>query len=145
MFWFFDETLMFLLGNWVILFKDVEDSCSDVSITVHTNWYYFRSNFSHLSCLEQLCLGSESSPAEFTVTNLRLDCGSVTPESDKEAAPSVLSQRLSGLKMMVWLCSPVPTCPTLQSALPRRRWEVFYGCWEFLVLRRWAVWLLHWG
>lgn len=73
------------------------------------------------------------------MANLHLDCGLVTPESDKEVVPPALSQRLSGLKMMAWLCSPVLTCRTPQSKLPRRGWEVCYECWEFLVSRRWAV------
>lgn len=54
------------------------------------------------------------------MTNLHLDCGLVTLKSDKEVVPSALSQRLSGLKMMVWLCSPVLTRRTPQSKLPRR-------------------------
>lgn len=72
------------------------------------------------------------------MTNFCLDGVLASPESDKDAAPSTLSQRLSGLKMTVCLCSPVPACPILQSLLLKRGWEVFYGRWEFLVLSRWV-------
>lgn len=40
---------------------------------------------------------------------------------------------------MVWIDSRVLTGPILQSQPPPRGWKVFYGCWEFLVLRGWAV------
>lgn len=92
---------------------------------MRTNWYYFRSRVI-LQLFTPLVLGgslfgqSDSSHAELTVTNLHLDCGLVTPESDKEAVPTALSQRLSGDKVTVWICSPVSTCPTLQSPLPQR-------------------------
>lgn len=144
MVWFFDEALMLPVGKWVILFTDIEDSCFDVSVTAHANWYYFRSRvisqlFTPLVLGASLFGQSDSSPAQLTATNLHLDCCVVRPESDKEAVLSTLSQRLSGLKTMVWLCSPVPTCSILQSRLPPRVRKVSYGCWEFLVLRRWAV------
>lgn len=48
---------------------------------------------------------------------------------------------LAYLDEVVWLCLPVLTC--LPLSYPRSAalfWErgLFYGCWEFPVLRRWA-------
>lgn len=100
LFWFHDETLMFPvtgIGSFCSQIRTVVWCV--VSVTMHTDWCYFRSR-------EQVCLGR--------VTNFCLDGVLATPGSDKDVVPSALSQRLSGLKMTVCLCSPVPACPILQ-------------------------------
>ena len=75
------------------------------------------------------------------MTNAHLDLSALTPESDKGATPSALSQGLSDLEMTAWPYSPVSTCPILQSQRPRGigGWGAFYVYWDFLVSRRWVA------